>query len=78
MTTSIGGSVDATQGTVWSFDEETVSGEVVLDDGSRLPFDDEAFAASGLRLLRPGQRVRLELRGNAVVALTIITLQQPH
>jgi hypothetical protein len=50
----------------------------VLDDGSRLPFDDEAFAASGLRLLRPGQRVRLELRGNAVAALTIITLQQPH
>ena len=44
-----GASVETTQGTVWTFDDETRAGEVVLDDGSRVPFDADVFAASGLR-----------------------------
>jgi len=47
------------QGTVSNFNEDT-SGEVVLDSGRRVPFDAAAFAVSGLRLLRPGQRVALD------------------
>jgi len=47
------------QGTVATFDEPTGAGSVVLDDGTRVEFPAAAFAASGLRLLRPGQRVGL-------------------
>jgi cold shock CspA family protein len=47
------------QGTVASFDEDAGTGSVVLDDGTRVEFPASAFAASGLRLLRPGQRVGL-------------------
>ena len=50
----------------------------MLDDGARLPFDADAFATSGLRLLRPGQRVRLELDDGDVSSLTILTLDVPH
>jgi 2-phospho-L-lactate guanylyltransferase len=45
---------------VAEFDRETGAGRVLLDDGSALPFDPPAFAAGGLRFLRPGQRVKLE------------------
>ena len=62
------------QATVWSFDETTKQGELVFDDGTRLPFDAEAFAASGLRLLHPGQRVRLERDGDVVRRVTVLTL----
>ena len=48
------------QATVATF-EEGAGGTVLLDDGSTMSFDAEAFAASGLRHLRLGQRVRLEL-----------------
>ncbi|MCW2641860.1 MAG: cofC [Dactylosporangium sp.] len=48
------------QGTVATFDEQTGAGSVLLDDGAELAFPAEAFAASGLRLLRMGQRVRLD------------------
>lgn len=52
------------QGTVSNFSEDA-SGEVVLDSppeyaGRRVAFDAAAFAVSGLRFLRPGQRVSLE------------------
>jgi cold shock CspA family protein len=64
------------QATVARFDEPTGTGSVVFDDGVELPFDANAFARSGLRLLRLGQRVRVELAadGRRVVALTILTL----
>ena len=42
--------------TVAAFDDESQAGWLLLDDGSRLDFPAEAFAASGLRLLRIGQR----------------------
>jgi 2-phospho-L-lactate guanylyltransferase len=48
------------QGTVATFDERTGAGSVLLDDGAEVSFPAAAFAASGLRLLRIGQRVRLD------------------
>ena len=62
------------QGTVAIFDESAHSGTVLLDDGTRVDFPPEAFAASGLRLLRLGQRVRLEYDDGRVVRVTIHTL----
>lgn len=66
------------QGTVRNFDEATKSGDLLLDDGSLLTFDGEAFARSGLRLLRLGQRVRLETDdAGRVRSLTIATFPHP-
>lgn len=48
------------QGTVATFDGATRSGVLLLDDGTELPFPAPAFDASGLRLLRLGQRVRVD------------------
>jgi 2-phospho-L-lactate guanylyltransferase len=48
---------------------------VLLDDGSEMAFPAEAFAASGLRLLRLGQRVRLDRDpSGAVTRVTLPTL----
>ena len=49
------------QATVHSFDPATGQGSVLLDDGRRVPFDTGTFEHSGLRLLRLGQRVTIEL-----------------
>lgn len=57
------------------FDAATGAGAVLLDDGSEVGFDGPAFVAGGLRLLRPGQRVRLEIREGAVSLVTILTLR---
>ncbi len=54
------GMVSGMQGTVASYDAETRSGTLLLDDGTQLAFPATAFDASGLRLVRPGQRVRIE------------------
>ena len=62
------------QGTVATFDPETGGGTVLTDDGRRIKFDGAAFAAGGLRLLRPGQRVRMDVAGGRVVRVTIVTL----
>jgi hypothetical protein len=48
------------QGTVATFDPQTHTGTLLLDDGSELPFPAAAFHASGLRLLRLGQRLTIE------------------
>jgi len=48
------------QGTVATFDAQSQSGTLLLDDGSELAFPAEAFRRSGLRLLRLGQRVVIE------------------
>ncbi|MFE9179440.1 hypothetical protein ACFYN5_24695 [Streptomyces sp. NPDC007126] len=48
------------QATAYTYDPENRSGQVLLDDGTPVPFDAAAFDAGGLRLLRPGQRVRIE------------------
>ncbi|MDX6308790.1 MAG: hypothetical protein QOI06_1836 [Nocardioidaceae bacterium] len=66
------------QATVLTFDPATRSGAVVTDDGRRVPFDEASFAAGGLRLLRPGQRVRANVSAaGEIVALTIVTLEDP-
>jgi cold shock CspA family protein len=66
------------QGTVSAYDAATHDGKVLLDDGVELPFAADALAGSRLRLLRPGQRVRLETAGSGaglrVVGVQILTL----
>lgn len=62
------------QATVRSFDPVTRSGTVLLDDGTELPYDRPAFDAGSVRLLRLGQRVRIEVDGPRVAYLTIVTL----
>ncbi|MBA2774073.1 MAG: cold-shock protein [Nocardioidaceae bacterium] len=69
------------QGTVWEFDDTTHRGHIVLDDGRLVDISPEAFEASGLRLLRLGQRVRFDVdTDNDVRSLTILTLPDadPH
>jgi hypothetical protein len=63
------------QATVLDFDPAGRGGRVVFDDGHPERFDAAAFAASGLRLLRPGQRVRVEKSDDGRIrSLTILTL----
>jgi len=67
------------QATVFTFDPATSAGTVVDDRGSTMPFGAAAFAAGGLRTLRPGQRVRLSLSDeHQVQAITVITLALPE
>ena len=62
------------QATVRSFDPAAGSGSVFLDDGTVVAFGPEAFAGSGLRLLRPGQRVAIGRDpGGAIARLTLAT-----
>ncbi|AGI87645.1 hypothetical protein ACFU9O_18500 [Streptomyces albidoflavus] len=65
------------QATAYTYDPETRGGSVLLDDGTPVPFDAAAFDAGGLRLLRPGQRVRVETVPGADGAprITLVTLQ---
>ena len=70
------------QATVASWSGTTRGGSVLLDDGSMLDFDHAVFDASGLRLLRFGQRVRIRVSDGAgprrVTALTLSTLPWPE
>lgn len=66
------------QGTLRRFDPATGAGDALLDDGELIVFGGAAFAASGLRLLRIGQRVRLRRdRTGTVTLVTILTLPDP-
>lgn len=60
------------QGTVATFDPSTSSGTLLLDDGSELVFESAAFARSGLRLLRLGQRVSIEAEADGRVHRVLI------
>ncbi|HEX3004698.1 MAG TPA: hypothetical protein VHO27_10820 [Angustibacter sp.] len=60
------------QASVHEFDRSTGAGSVLLDDGTRLPFVADAFERSGLRLLRVGQRLTVEVVDDRVVALRIV------
>lgn len=62
------------QGTVATFAPQTRSGTVLLDDGTELAFSADAFEASGLRMLRIGQRVKLRMVDGRIDALTHIAL----
>ncbi|MFE6770422.1 hypothetical protein ACFVFD_15815 [Streptomyces fimicarius] len=64
------------QATSYTYDPETRSGSVLLDDGTPVEFGAPAFDAGGLLLLRPGQRVRIEGKGaGAELRITLVTLQ---
>ncbi|MFC0005814.1 cold-shock protein [Micromonospora siamensis] len=63
------------QGTVATYDAQSRSGLLLLDDGTELPFPARAFDASGLRLLRLGQRVRVDVDAQGeVVRVTLPTM----
>lgn len=67
------------QATVESYDAETESGTVILDDGLRLRFDAAVFAGSGARMLRPGQRVFVDAdQAGSTSALTAMWLFHPN
>ena len=64
------------QATAYTYDAHTRSGSVLLDDGTPVPFDAAAFDSGGLLLLRPGQRVRIEIEGEGERRrITLVTLQ---
>lgn len=64
------------QATAYTFDPATRHGSVLLDDGTPMDFGAEAFDAGGLRLLRPGQRVRIEVTADGGPRrITCVTLQ---
>jgi cold shock CspA family protein len=64
------------QATAYTYDAQSRSGSVLLDDGTPLSFDTAAFDAGGLRLLRPGQRVRIEVEGEGESRrIALVTLQ---
>ncbi|MBW1598146.1 hypothetical protein [Streptomyces sp. JJ38] len=64
------------QATAYTYDPQTRTGSVLLDDGTPVSFDAAAFDAGGLLLLRPGQRVRIETEGGETERrITLVTLQ---
>ncbi len=64
------------QGTVATYDPQSRSGTLLLDDGTEVTFPTAAFDASGLRLLRLGQRVRIEHDASgAVIRITLPTFR---
>jgi len=66
------GWIRSMQATVHRFDPETRTGSLLRDDGVELPFEAPAFDGSGLRLLRLGQRLTVEVVDDHVVALHIV------
>jgi 2-phospho-L-lactate guanylyltransferase len=67
--------LNGVQGTVKDFDPDSRSGHVLLDDGSEVVFGTAAFDAGGLRLLRLGQRVRMESGSDGEVRrITLVTM----
>lgn len=67
------------QATVHRFDVRTHEGSVLRDDGVELTFTAAVFAESGLRLVRPGQRVTIEADADVVQGMHIlgVGLDQP-
>ncbi len=55
------------QASVHTFEDRTGAGTALLDDGREVAFDGRVFGASGLRHLRAGQRVSVELASERVV-----------
>ncbi len=66
------------QATVRSFSALTRAGSVFLDDGTVLALPADVFEASGLRLLRPGQRVSIQCGADGdITALALATFPLP-
>ena len=66
------GWIRSMQATVHRFDPETRTGSVLRDDGVELRFDAPALDGSGLRLLRVGQRLTVDVVDDLVIALRIV------
>jgi 2-phospho-L-lactate guanylyltransferase len=65
------------QGTVAEFDQRSRSGALLLDDGTRVEFGTAAFEASGLRLLRLGQRLQVYYGPDGQVnRVTLVTMPE--
>ena len=60
-----------------TYDAQTRSGSVLLDDGTELAFDAAAFDAGGLRLLRFGQRVNIAVADERITVITLGTFPLP-
>jgi len=60
------------QASVHRYDDESGSGSVLLDDGREIPFERNVLDASGLRHVRPGQRVSIEMSATALTRLWIV------
>ena len=60
------------QASVHKYDDDSGSGSVLLDDGREIPFEGSIFDSSGLRHLRPGQRVSIEMSETALTRLWIV------
>lgn len=69
--------IDGVQVTVVSYSTETGLGLVVTDDGRRLPLTAQALSGSGLRHLRPGQRLMCLVSHEQVVAVRINGIGDP-
>lgn len=54
------------QASIHTFERETRSGSALLDDGRVVTFGGEVFDASGLRHVRPGQRVSVQLADDGI------------
>ena len=75
MCISVTGMTSTVQGTVATFDADRRCGTVLLDDGFELSFPTDAFDNSGLRLVRLGQRLRLDRDADgAVTDISLITM----
>lgn len=61
------------QASVHTFDAESGTGSVLLDTGRVLPFPTDVFDASGLRHLRLGQRLSIEVSGDPEEEGTALT-----
>lgn len=62
------------QGTIRHFDRATGAGTLLDDRLDEHRFEGRVIAASGLRELRIGQRVRFTLDGDRVATLNIVSL----
>jgi len=60
------------QASVHTFDETTGAGSVVLDDGRQQGLAAEVFADSGLRNLRVGQRVSIDIESETLTRLWVV------
>ncbi len=62
------------QGTIRSFDRATRAGSLLDDALDEHRFEGGVIAASGLRELRIGQRVRFTLDGGRIATLNLVSL----
>lgn len=58
-----------------TYDAATRQGTVVTDDGERLQMPPDSLEGSGLRHLRPGQRVTCRREGDAVADVHVVGIR---